>query len=145
MYHTHKLVTGMAVCLAVAFACAKGDSPIFADAKKGTVSAPPAKKPAPYAAKMNKKFSDPNANIDEFVKRFENEARNVFVKRHAIVRAVGLKPGDRVADIGPAPACSPSSSPTRSARKALSTPSTLDRRSSSTSPSKRSGVARNGL
>ena len=56
--------------------------------------------PAPYAAEMNKKFTDPNADISQFVKRFENEARDVYAKRREITRAVGLRPGDAVADIG---------------------------------------------
>lgn len=60
--------------------------------------APP--KPAPYAAKMNEKFVAPDANIEEFVKRFESDARDVYVKRQAIVSAVGLRPGGAVADIG---------------------------------------------
>ena len=49
---------------------------------------------------MNKKFADPNADIRQFVKRFENEARDIYVKRQNITRAVGLRPGDDVADIG---------------------------------------------
>jgi len=56
--------------------------------------------PSHYPAQMNKKFSDPNANIQEFVERFENEARDVYAKRQDITRAVGLRPGDAVADIG---------------------------------------------
>lgn len=56
--------------------------------------------PAPYAAEMNKKFTDPNADIQQFVKRFENEARDIYAKRREITHAVGLKPGDAVADIG---------------------------------------------
>ena len=60
----------------------------------------PCESPATYAAEMNRKFSDPQADIGHFVKRFENEARDVFVKRREIVRAVGLKPGLKVADIG---------------------------------------------
>jgi ubiquinone/menaquinone biosynthesis C-methylase UbiE len=56
--------------------------------------------PAPYAADMNKKFTDPNVDIQEFVKRFESEARDIYAKRQEISRAVGLRPGDAVADIG---------------------------------------------
>ena len=58
------------------------------------------KSPAPYAAKMNKKFTDPHADIQAFVKRFENENRDIFAKRHEITRVVGLKRGEAVADIG---------------------------------------------
>ena len=61
---------------------------------------PRGKAPAPYAAEMNKKFTDPNADIQGFVRRFENEARDIYAKRRAITRAVGLRPGDAVADIG---------------------------------------------
>jgi ubiquinone/menaquinone biosynthesis C-methylase UbiE len=56
--------------------------------------------PAPYPAKMNKKFTDPDADVQQFVRSFENEARDVYAKRHDITRAVGLRPGDAVADIG---------------------------------------------
>jgi ubiquinone/menaquinone biosynthesis C-methylase UbiE len=56
--------------------------------------------PAPYAADMNKKFTDPAVDIQEFVKRFENEARDIYAKRRDITRAVRLRPGDAVADIG---------------------------------------------
>jgi ubiquinone/menaquinone biosynthesis C-methylase UbiE len=56
--------------------------------------------PRHYPAEMNKKFTDPNADIQEFVKRFENEAREVYTKRQDITRAVALRPGDAVADIG---------------------------------------------
>ena len=56
--------------------------------------------PAPYPADMNKKFADPDVDIQQFVKRFENEARDIYVKRQDITRAVGLRPGDAVADIG---------------------------------------------
>jgi len=56
--------------------------------------------PAAYPADMNKKFTDPGMDIQEFVKRFENEARDIYAKRRDIIRAVGLRPGDAVADIG---------------------------------------------
>ena len=62
--------------------------------------APKIKEPTPYAAEMNKKFTDPHADIQHFVKRFENDSRDICVKRKDITRAVGLRPGDAVADIG---------------------------------------------
>ncbi|MGA2062501.1 MAG: methyltransferase domain-containing protein [Thermoguttaceae bacterium] len=34
------------------------------------------------------------------MKRFEDESRDIYVKRKDITRALGLKPGDAVADIG---------------------------------------------
>lgn len=58
------------------------------------------KTPAPFAAEMNKRFTSPDADVQEFVKRFESEGRDVFVKRDEITRAVGLPPGAAVADIG---------------------------------------------
>jgi len=61
---------------------------------------PPNQKPAAYPADMNKKFTDPDVDIQQFVKRFESEARDIYAKRREITRAVGLRPGDAVADIG---------------------------------------------
>ena len=46
--------------------------------------APRKQGPAPYAAEMNKKFTDPNADIQQFVKRFENETRDIYAKRPEI-------------------------------------------------------------
>ena len=65
-----------------------------------TESAPQHGGPAPYPAEMNKKFADPKADIEQFVQRFENQSRDIYAKRQDIVRAVGLQPGDAVADIG---------------------------------------------
>ncbi len=56
--------------------------------------------PRQYPAEMNQRFASPETDVQEFVKRFENDQRDVYVKRHEIVRAMGLRPGDRVADIG---------------------------------------------
>jgi ubiquinone/menaquinone biosynthesis C-methylase UbiE len=56
--------------------------------------------PAAYPADINKKLTDPKVDIQEFVKRFESESRDIYVKRQDITRAVGLRPGDAVADIG---------------------------------------------
>ncbi len=62
--------------------------------------APRKQGPAHYPAEMNKKFMDPHADIQQFVKRFEDESRDVYAKRQEIVRALALRPGDVVADIG---------------------------------------------
>ncbi len=62
--------------------------------------APRSQGPAAYPASMNKKFTDPNADIQQFVKRFETDSRDIYVKRRDITRAVGLRPSDAVADIG---------------------------------------------
>ena len=62
--------------------------------------APQGEGPAPFAAEMNKKFADPNLDVQHFVTHFENDSREIYVKRQDITRAVGLRPGDAVADIG---------------------------------------------
>jgi predicted methyltransferase len=47
---------------------------------------------------INRQFRNPDA-VD-WSKRFESESREVFNRREAIVKAIGLKPGMTVADIG---------------------------------------------
>jgi len=47
---------------------------------------------------INKSFADPS--VSEFEKRFEKEGREVYDKRQAIIKELGLKPGMSVADIG---------------------------------------------
>jgi ubiquinone/menaquinone biosynthesis C-methylase UbiE len=47
---------------------------------------------------INKPFQNPD--VDAYIKRFETESREVYAQREAIVRAVGLKPGMAVADLG---------------------------------------------
>jgi len=79
--------------------CLVGCLALFAGVVRGGEAARE-KQPAPYAAEMNQKFVSPEADVAAFVRRFESESRDVYVQRGAIVRAVGLKPGDRVADIG---------------------------------------------
>ena len=80
----------------VAFACLA----VFTAATARAADVPQSNGPAPYPAEMNKKFTDPDVDIQQFVKQFENETRGVYVKRQEITRAVGLRPGDAVADIG---------------------------------------------
>jgi ubiquinone/menaquinone biosynthesis C-methylase UbiE len=83
-----QVATWLAVCLVMLLATARAGEE------------PRSQRPAPYAAKMNKKFTDPNVEIQQFVRQFENEGRDVYAKRRDITRAVGLRPGDAVADIG---------------------------------------------
>ncbi|MDA8564136.1 class I SAM-dependent methyltransferase [Mariniblastus sp.] len=49
---------------------------------------------------VNKKFVDPDLDVDSFVKRFEIESREVFVNRERILAACGIEKGDTVADVG---------------------------------------------
>lgn len=60
----------------------------------------PARSPAHIPGEMNKRFSDPDVDVKGFVQHFESEPREVFTRRADITRAVGLHPGDVVADIG---------------------------------------------
>jgi len=58
------------------------------------------KHPAHHPREMNKKFADPALDVEQFVRKFENESREVFAKRTAIAKAAGVQPGETVADIG---------------------------------------------
>ncbi len=49
---------------------------------------------------INANFTDPNLDVDRFVERFETESREVFANRSKIARAVGLRKGMAVADVG---------------------------------------------
>jgi ubiquinone/menaquinone biosynthesis C-methylase UbiE len=49
---------------------------------------------------INADYLSPELDVDAMVKRFEVESREIYVSRAAIAAAVGLKPGQRVADVG---------------------------------------------
>ena len=49
---------------------------------------------------INKKFIDPELDVDAYIKKFEIESREVYLQRDAIVTACGIEPGDTVADVG---------------------------------------------
>jgi ubiquinone/menaquinone biosynthesis C-methylase UbiE len=49
-------------------------------------------------AEINKPFQNPD--VANWVQRFESESREVYTRRAAIVKALGLKPGMAVADVG---------------------------------------------
>lgn len=87
MHRTIETLAGLGVCLVLTV--------VAASARGQTLPGP-----APYAAEMNKKFVDADADLKQFVKRFESDDRDVYVKRREIVRAVGLRAGDAVADVG---------------------------------------------
>jgi SAM-dependent methyltransferase len=61
----------------------------------------------PAGSRSHKKKVDPSINapfqkakVEDFIKRFESDDREVFVKRREITKALGLKPGMAVADVG---------------------------------------------
>jgi ubiquinone/menaquinone biosynthesis C-methylase UbiE len=58
------------------------------------------RKDAGKSEPINKKFEDPNLDVDAFVKRFESESREVYAKQKEILDVCALKPGMSVADIG---------------------------------------------
>lgn len=78
--------------LAFAAACSapRNDAPPSAPPERGASVKPG----------INKDFLDPNLDVKRFVERFETESREIYSEREAIVARVGLKPGQRVADIG---------------------------------------------
>ncbi len=49
---------------------------------------------------INDSFLDPEMKVEDFIKRFEIESREVFACRQQILASVGLKPGMAVADVG---------------------------------------------
>ena len=49
---------------------------------------------------INDSFRDPNADVEEWVKRFEGESREVYDRRKQILAAIEVKPEMTAADIG---------------------------------------------
>ena len=49
---------------------------------------------------INEKFLDPNLQPAEWTEKFETESREIYHEREKILAALGLKPGQVVADIG---------------------------------------------
>jgi SAM-dependent methyltransferase len=51
-------------------------------------------------AGINDNFLSEDLDVDEYIERFEGESREIFAERHAIVEALALSSGNRIADIG---------------------------------------------
>jgi ubiquinone/menaquinone biosynthesis C-methylase UbiE len=49
---------------------------------------------------INDNFLNPDLDPDEWLQRFEVESREVFAGRAAIMAAINLQPGQRIADVG---------------------------------------------
>lgn len=49
---------------------------------------------------INTRYLDPDLKVDEWLKRFEVESREVFHNREAVLKACQIQAGMRVADIG---------------------------------------------
>lgn len=82
---------GFALALAVALATA-GEETVTA------APDPPSEIPLP--ADINASFLSQELDVDRYVGIFEAESREIFAERQAIVAALGLEPGDAVADVG---------------------------------------------
>ena len=59
---------------------------------------PKTEPPKPAENNINAPFADPD--VKAFVKRFESESREVYSRREEIVKALAIKPGMSIADIG---------------------------------------------
>jgi tRNA A58 N-methylase Trm61 len=70
----------------------------------GCRAAPPVAAPAPGETSVrpgiNTEYLKPDLPVEQWVERFEREGREIYTKRHEIVAAARLKPGQEVADIG---------------------------------------------
>lgn len=51
-------------------------------------------------SEINRQFERSGVDVKGYVRRFESEDREVFAKREEIAKAIGLKPGMAVADVG---------------------------------------------
>ena len=49
---------------------------------------------------INKNYLEEDLKVDDWKKRFEVESREVFSERAEVMKACGLKPGMKVADVG---------------------------------------------
>ena len=49
---------------------------------------------------INDKFKDPELDVDEWLARFEVESREVYAARDEVLKACGIEPGERIADVG---------------------------------------------
>jgi ubiquinone/menaquinone biosynthesis C-methylase UbiE len=52
---------------------------------------------------MNKQFQRPDLDVNDFIRRFETDSREIYAQRQKIVEAIGLRPGLTVADVGAGP------------------------------------------
>jgi ubiquinone/menaquinone biosynthesis C-methylase UbiE len=69
--------------------------PCLAGAQEKPKALPKSVKPG-----INKSFLDPDLDVDQYVKRFEIESREVYSARHRVLDACKITDGDVVADIG---------------------------------------------
>jgi ubiquinone/menaquinone biosynthesis C-methylase UbiE len=87
--------TLLGLALALSCTCGFGQSTSVAEATKVDE-----KRADNLPSGINDSFLDPNMNVEQFIKRFEVESREVFACRAQILEAIQLKPGMAVADVG---------------------------------------------
>lgn len=93
---------------AAVLAC--GSAPPAEQPVSASRSAPPVGHEAPSEAapvsepavpsSLNARFLDPNLKVEDWVKRFEGESREIAMHRDAIVKALPIEKGATIADIG---------------------------------------------
>lgn len=69
-------------------------------AKKTQDKAKAKHKDGNHAAEENRKFLDPELDVESYVKRFESSNRDIYAKRAEVVSALKLQKGQAVADVG---------------------------------------------
>ena len=52
------------------------------------------------APTINQNFKSADLDVESWATRFTGESREVFHARHDVVKAIALKPGEAIADIG---------------------------------------------
>ena len=89
-------------CLAALFCLLFGDQSRQVSAQNPAAASPQveATRAANLPTGINDSFLDPDMNVEEFIKRFEVESREVFACREQILAAIQLEPGMDVADVG---------------------------------------------
>ncbi len=80
--------------------CGNGQDVSSTDTKKPEEQKSEAKRAENLPKGINDSFLDPNMKVEDFIKRFEIESREVFACRTQILAAIQLKPGMAVADVG---------------------------------------------
>jgi ubiquinone/menaquinone biosynthesis C-methylase UbiE len=94
---TKKLCNSTLLGLALALSCTYGFGQSTSVAEATKVDE---KRADNLPSGINDSFLDPNMNVEQFIKRFEVESREVFACRAQILEAIQLKPGMAVADVG---------------------------------------------
>lgn len=84
MKKTINALFAVVACAALAGCCATAPAPAENSVKPG----------------VNAEFLKPELPVTQWVERFEREGREIYDQRAEIVKAVGLRPGMSVADIG---------------------------------------------